>query len=240
MWTLSCAGGYDPVYFAEFTRGVNSKLIGYAISSNADFVVPLTLPKFREIVNRFDFLSFREEKISDLTYCLTQRKTPVTIDPTLLTTKELWEPLINKKWESRKYVTTYEVRKVHNKPTAIIDKAIEYAKKHHLEVINLTDGGYSIEDFVSIIRYARYVFTSSFHATVFSIIFNTPFTSFLLHDGSDGRYETLLKKLDAQNHLVEIDEDTPIIEKFNNQENLDDKLTILRKQSMDFLEEALQ
>lgn len=234
VWTVKCSGGYDPVFFGKFQRPENSLLIGYAISSQADFLVPLSLEDIEERVAAFDFLSFREKKIADLVYRVTNRQTPITIDPTLLSDEDLWDSILKSQWSKRKYVVVYEVRK----KGSIEKKADEYARKNNLELVNLSRGGYGIEDFVSIIKYAQGVITTSFHATVFSVIFRTPLCSIKLHDGGDERYVSLLNILKLKQHIFSVEDEISTIPKIN-EEGLAALLSSYRKESVNFLKSNL-
>lgn len=234
VWTVKCCGGYDPVFFGKFHRPENSLLIGYAISSQADFLVPLSLKDIEESVAAFDFLSFREKKIADLVYRITKRHAPITIDPTLLSDEDLWDSIINPQWSKRKYAVVYEVRK----KGSIEKKAEEYARKHDLELVNLSRSGYGIEDFVSAIKYAQCVITTSFHATVFSVIFRTPLCSIKLHDGGDERYVSLLNKLNLKQHIFAIEDEINTIPEIN-EEGLAALLNSYRQDSVNFLKSKL-
>lgn len=234
VWTVKCSGGYDPVFFGKFQRPENSLLIGYAISSQADFLAPLSLEDIEESVAAFDSLSFREKKISDLVYRITNRHTPITIDPTLLSDEDLWNPIIRTQWSKRKYVVVYEVRK----KGSIEKKALEYARKHNLELVNLSRSGYGIEDFVSVIKYAQGVITTSFHATVFSVIFRTPLCSIKLHDGGDERYVSLLTSLNLKQHIFALEDDITAIPEIK-EDGLAALLNSYRQESVDFLKSNL-
>lgn len=235
MWTLACTSGYEPIYFGEFVRPSQSRLIGYAISSNVDFVTSLSLEKLEERVCDFTHLSFRENKTSEIVSRLTGRRTQVVLDPTLLTNEETWSPLINEKWENRKYVAVYRVDRAVD-TTFIFEKARDYSKLHGLDLIDAGEG--SVEDFVSIIKYAKCVFTSSFHAAVFASIFGTPLFCFKLHDGSDGRFVSYLHSIGEEKHLYdltdEIHEALPI-----DKQRVNDKLVKIRQSSLTFLIESL-
>lgn len=201
MWTIACCKKYEPVYFGDFPRSASCKLYGYAISSKGDFFMPLSVDALKTIIKGFSNLSFREEKIKELIKVTTGNDYPVCLDPTLLTDTEHWDAIVDDKWKKKKYVAIYQVRRSVSDPYAIDRIAQKYAKDHNLKMINLERPGYSIEDFVSIIKYAQAVFTSSFHATVFSIIFNTPFKSYCLNDGNDDRYVNLLRHLHLDNNI---------------------------------------
>ena len=64
---------------------------------------------------------------------------------------------------------------------------------------------YSVEDFISIIKYAKYVLTTSYHAAVFSVLMETPCYAIKLNDGFDVRYVDLLTELGLESELVNMD-----------------------------------
>lgn len=73
-------------------------------------------------------------------------------------------------------------------------------------MVDLSTREYDVDDFVSAIANAQYVVTTSFHATVFSLIFHRQFAAYLLHDGHDSRYEDLLRNIDCELFLHEVSE----------------------------------
>lgn len=238
MWSFACTDGYDNVYFGEFKRPQGSRLASYAISSSCDFSNKLKKEKVAELISSFDYLSFREQKVCDVVKTITGRDSIITLDPTLLAESKLWAPIINDEWKKKEYVALYQVRYPREDKFIIERKGREYAKAHNLDFINITDGGYSVQDFISIIKNAKCVFTSSFHATVFSIIFKTPLVSFLLHDGFDERYENLLKALGEDQCIHELLEDNIIPEDFDSKK-LDNALANLKQSSLNYITQIL-
>ena len=105
------------------------------------------------------------------------------------------------------------------------------------EVIDLSGMKYSVNDFVSMFRFARHVVTTSFHGTVFSIIFEIPFTVYPLWDGYDLRYMELLHNLGAEDRIAE--PEAPLLLKDMEFVAIKDKLAQLRKSSFEFLEKCL-
>lgn len=240
MWSIQCGGGYDPIFFGQFEKPHTSKLIGYSISGTGDFIPHFTLEKIKDIANSFDHLSFREEKLCNLLNCITGGHFTVTVDPTLLTNSKDWDGLINKDWSKSNYVVLYQMgRPASPNQNSIYIKALKYAKSHGYELIDLLQHPYGVDDFVSAIKYAKCVFTTSFHATAFSIIFNTPFLSFCLHNGRDDRYVNLLHQLGMDDHLYEYSDmiDSEIISVNNGV--LQSRLSSLSESSMSFLIESL-
>lgn len=238
VWGLHCCGGFEPVYFGYFNRKEGSKLYGYAISSNGDFFDFFSRKKLIEVVNKFDAISFRERSICkqmEKETCINFR---LSLDPTLLTDKKIWNPLIKNRWRKRKYVALYHIRGSRNNPGLIEKNVYDFAKKHGFEFVNLSTMTYSVEDFVSALKYAQCVFTSSFHATVFSLVFCTPFYSFILNDGHDERYVDLLNILGLSDHILE--ENCSISYPLRPETKVfGEKLIQLKKMSLDYLDMIL-
>lgn len=232
VWGMHCTGGFDPVFWGQFKRPVNSRLIGYAISANGDYNNYLSKEEIVSFFNSFDEISFREEKIRDEIASLSGIKKQISLDPTLLTTQELWKPLLNPDWKKKKFVVVYQIRRSPLNANMINDRAMQYAKKHGCEVVDLSRMDYPVSDFVSAICFADRVFTSSFHATVFSIIFGTPFYSFMLHDGHDGRYVELLKELGLEKNIVDSQSDLENEDPSYSTETISSKIKELKETSI--------
>ena len=239
MWGLHCTGGYDSVYWGDFKRPNNSKLFGYAISTNLLYHDFLTEEEIRKAVARFDGLSFREQTVRDDIEKITGYKGEVCVDPTLLSDPSIWEPMINQDWAKKRYVALYLLRCKSDSIALLREKAQEYAISHNCEVLDLTSMKYSVEDFVSIIKFSICVFTTSFHATVFSIIFNRPFYSIKLNDGSDVRYVDLLTQLELTDHLFDWKQELLPL-KYEEDYVLNSKLEKYRKTSIEYLVNILK
>lgn len=239
LWSLHCLGGEtDNVYMGCFPRKNGSKVIGYAISADMKSVEALSdrLPEWRL---GFDALSMREKEIAERVSEITGTECDVCLDPTLLTDKELWDPVTDHAWASRNYVLVYEVR--WNKETRglLKRKAERLAEQigEGCEVIVLSGMRYPVRDFVSLFRYARYVVTTSFHGIVFSILFETPFYALPLWGGYDLRYRELLCSLGAEDRLAGLDEDlSPVNMDFS---DIHKRLEERRSASFDFIEKNI-
>ena len=115
----------------------------------------------------------------------------------------------------------------------MLDKAKILAGKLHCEIIDMSGMTFTVEDFVSIIKYALYVITTSFHATAFSLIMETPCYAVRLGDGFDGRYVDLLREVGADAEIVDKDfEPVPFNVDFNVIKNM---LYEYKKKSVNYL-----
>lgn len=152
------------------------KRIAYA----ASIAIP-KIPKdkekfFKDSLNEMKAISMREKAGADLVKKLTGREVPVVVDPTILLTKEEWLKIemIPEWYKGEKYILTYFL----GNPSSVIENI---AKKNNWEIYNLMDKNnfdlYTsrVENFIYLINHAQLVVTDSFHASVFSILMNTPF-----------------------------------------------------------------
>ena len=105
------------------------------------------------------------------------------------------------------------------------------------KIIDLSDMSYSVTDFVSIIKYAKFVITTSFHATVFSIIFKTPFYVIKLNDGRDNRYVDLCCSLGLFKQCIDVGERKLVVSVDFSQ--VDEKLLELNQQSRSYIHNNL-
>lgn len=178
----------------------------------------------------FESISVREDAGAQIIKNLTGRTVPVVLDPTLMLAADEWRKLEKQPSNIPKgeYILVYSVASMGQEMSA----AVAEVKKTHLVVDiretlkNGHEWAVGPAEFLYLIDHARELYTDSFHGTVFSILFHTKFKVFE-REGivMNSRIETLLKETNM------INEDSF--------ENVDSRLIELRKNSHDFLRNAL-
>lgn len=236
LWNENCTMTFEPVYFGEFVRNPKSRLYGYAISANSDTFNDLSADELKAIAKRFDKLSFREQRSSDMLLQKAGIGSRVDIDPTLLHTHGFWDKLASKRFAKRKYVLVYELIKNQDNPDVVINKAKGFAEKYGMEVIDVSSDVYSLPDFVSLLKYASCVFTTSFHGTVYSLIFNRPVYAFRTGSVRDERYVNLLAMVGAENVIQGLDDNQSEYPKMD-YEKIDRILSEKRCRSLEYLKQ---
>ena len=161
----------------------------------------------------------------------------LVLDPTMLLTAEEWKQVESCKIDKeQKYILTYFLGK---QPAEVMEKICKEAEQKHCEVIHLMDSAGEFyesgpETFLELIDKAECVFTDSFHACIFSLLFHTPFAVFKRQhqNGSDmsSRITTLLSKVGIQNGMSE--ENFVIIKDFG---NIDAQILMEREKSLRYL-----
>lgn len=192
------------VKFLSFTE--DYRKLSFAPSFGISTLPEFTKKSYSQWLSDFPMLSVREHRGAEIIKELTGKEATVICDPTLTLTKEEWTAVEKKPGflTDKPYALTYFLGNESNKYRRYVDKI---AKERNLQVINLFDIRESEyycagpSEFVYLIHHAQAVFTDSFHAAVFSIIFKRDFVVFdRIEDGKSmgSRLKTLLNtyKLD--------------------------------------------
>lgn len=232
-------------YFADFSKyylldfiPTNNK-IAYAPSFGSSSIDKKYELDFKHALSKFKVLSCREEKGANLIYNLVNKKVPVLVDPTMLLSSMEWDAISELPIEyiNKKYIVIYFLG---NSKQNEINKINSFAKKNNCEIVNLLDSfsnnySYGPSEFLGLIKNAYAVFTDSFHASLFSIIYKKPFLVFgRVEKGKSmsSRIDTLLEKFDLQ--------DRKYINNFDklfncNYENVERILKIEKEKSIDYI-----
>ena len=136
------------------------------------------------------------------------------LDPTLMLDRDTWLELADREIKTEPYVLVYRLRK--NKELDAYARAL--AKKKHCKILKVSSSvydwlGYGKKEILkdprrvlSLFKNAAAVVTDSFHATVFSIVFNQQFVDFL-PPKTYKRITDLLQMLGLENRIRRGEED---------------------------------
>ncbi len=180
--------------------------------------------RYKAALSTFDAISVREESSVNLLKPLTDKPIEWVVDPTLLLNQEEWDKVCAERQIKEKYVFCYFLGEL-----SIENKDIfEFAKRKGLKVVTMPYlcytakedgdfGDYKIYDagpseFLSYIKHAEYVFTDSFHASVFSLIYHRNFFVFdrKSFKGMNNRIASLTYLFDAQDRYCDSKEKTTL------------------------------
>ena len=204
-------------YLLGFT---NKKKVAYAASLAVDNLNINQQQIMKEGLVDFNAVSVREKDMVDLLQPLTDKKIEWVLDPTLLLDKGDWDEICPERRIKEKYLFCYFL----GQDKRIRKLAKRYAKKHGLKIVNLPHlcgiakadigfGDYKLydvapDDFVSLIKYSECVFTDSFHACVFSGIYNKNFVAFNRHgmESMATRLYSLCELFECQDHFCDVKE----------------------------------
>ena len=258
-YDLYCVGS-DQVWNPEYIQGDTSFFCNFApspkpvISYASSFGVTRIPSEFHEFyrkcLNRFEKIAVRECSGIDIIKDLTGKNAQFVVDPTLLFRADEWEKKIPVFNDADKYIlcygtpypnkyieklalhiqrsTGYKIIYLFGLPWQRFDKRIE----HVFDVGPL--------EFLSWIKNATLVLTTSFHGTIFSANFNVPFYSVYFDKEGGSRLLNILEQLDLLDRGVPVGSEMPT-EPFleMNFKKVNRRLNQMRESSWEYLKEAL-
>lgn len=204
IWNRNIVGSeHESTFCLKFT---NKKKASYAASSGSiDSAFDL------KNVKDFDYITVREQ---DLCAYLNSNgmRAKVVCDPTLLLSRDEWQNLISDvSIDHSNYVYLYyvdsgmdEAAKIAKDVASNLGDKVYYSqrvgrKSKNYGINKFSDGPL---DFLREIANADFVVVSSFHGTVFSILFEKEFVA-LLHKETGSRVRSLLQKLGLEDRIVD-------------------------------------
>lgn len=237
-------------WFLDFVP--KEKRISYAASFGVSEIPDNLHSFFKEGLTNMNYISVREEAGIEIVKNISNRDAELVVDPTMLLTLSEWNELIARKKNSSvdrsdKFIIVYMLREFsHDRKLAVEN----FAKKNNFKIIQIMGDTYHRDhvvydpiEFIESIKYAQMVFTDSFHCTVFSILFKTPFCVFDRVGGNMGsRLQTLLKKFSLVKNQY-VDEDRTDIQALFKQTAFNEIDSILeegRQKGIEFLKESIK
>ncbi len=248
---------YDEIYRLDFVPQTKYKF-SYAAGVSSGELTKKQKNIFQKSLSTYDSISVREREAVNVLQPLSDKKIEWVLDPTLLLSREKWDNVCANRKIEEAYIFCYFLGSLS------IDngKIIEFAHKRGLKVVMMpyltgtscddSDfGDYKIydaapQDFISLIKYAEYVFTDSFHATVFSHIYKKNFFVFNragLKSMNDRIY-SLTSLFDTQDRFCDTKE-RGNLEYIESLPPIDynrpfPKFEVMKEKSIDFLKENLE
>ena len=159
----------------------------------------------KHLLQNFTGISVREKGAVDLINKHLQIKPLFVLDPTLLIDKKYYLNLISnyKRTPNEKYIFVYIF---HNEKNTI--NFIKYASEQlSYKIVTAKIGEKNvIKNFIYGIVNCKAVITNSFHGTIFSIMFNKPFISFIFKNSPKERLMSLKSAFNIKNRIFEYDQ----------------------------------
>lgn len=224
------------------------RVISYAASVGSLSRFQEKFDVFNTILSGYDAISVRESEVQAFLEEKLNRKVHTVLDPTLLVDKQLWLNLISEESiRHDKYMVYYDVEQneLSRQVAGDIARQEKYTvikfsriKSPLVETVYLGDAGPL--DFLNGIYGAECIVTSSFHAVVFSILFQKKFIA-VLHPITGERVKSLLLNLGLENRIV-YENNENIMEIMNqpiDYASIELRLMELRKTSISYLRDAL-
>lgn len=194
----------------------------YAASMGCETMTDSEKAAFKPLVERLQHISVREESAKEVLESFVEREdVHLVLDPTLLLTAEQWNEITKEPDIKERYIFTYFL----GDSTMYRPIVEKIALENGLKVVNIPYasgesidknifGDYKIfdaspEEFLGWIKKSDIVFTDSFHACVFSILFKRKYFAFERKGSTNmiGRILTLQNHFHLSNRIVSLEDD---------------------------------
>ena len=235
--------GFVEGYYANFDC-MRGRSVAYAASFGDPHFSEETYQVLNERLKNFKAIGLREDLMLDYvkTHCnvVVQR----VLDPTLLLKPEEYEVITGERLVQNDYMLLYSRR--YNKQMEVF--AEQLAKEKGLKIVEISlratnaekghimkyDAG--VEEFLSLVKHAKFVITNSFHGVNLSVQFRIPFYCFSREQG-DTKIGQVLDILGLSNRIMRSGTEGkfPCID----YEDVHTKLSEARKLSEDYLRSSL-
>lgn len=210
IWNFGITGGCKDIYFGINENIVTNKVISYAASMGKAMVKSNFTTEFKTKVGNLNKIGVREKSLGEMIKSEFDLEYFINLDPTLLLERSEWDKLSHNNYKNDDYLLVYEVEK--NTNTNSVVKLIASKLGLKIKVIDSkfnkkSNDIVSPQDFISLFKNAKFVVTTSFHGTVFSIINEVPFYTIKFNNGIDVRSSSLLSSLGLENRHINSTED---------------------------------
>jgi len=173
----------------------------YAASFGKSELLNSEKEETKKLLSKYNKISVRES--SGVNICSELGVEAVNVvDPTMLLSSKEWRKIASDKMKGKKYVLTYNIH--HDKRVESIAKKM--SKEKGIPVYNISYNWHdiknfgklkwcpSVEDFLGLFKNAEYIIADSFHACVFSLIFEKQFIA-VYPEVASARISDLLAKI---------------------------------------------
>ena len=246
VWNSDWNGGIDKALFLDFAPN-NKRKIAYAASFGKNQLDEFEIKETKKMLKKYKKISLRESNGVKIMESLGIDDTINVVDPTLLLTGDEWRKISSNKYANEKYILVYNLNR--NKK---IDKYAEnLSKKTGLKVKFLSYQLHEfykkgkmycnpvVEDFLALIDNAEYVISDSFHATAFSINFNTNFI-IVFPNKFSSRVKSILELTGLENRVAKDENDLEICNKKIDFKYANEIIKKEREKSLKWLANALK
>lgn len=245
VWNSKHNQGIDTTYYFD---KVEAPKIAYASSFGQEQLGEREYAYVKQLLSNYDHISVREESGKKIVESMGFQAEHL-LDPTFMLNKEEWGKYMSPRIIKDDYLLVYTPYNTVDKQ-AIFDAAYAIAKDKNLKVITFSwdwrkdrMADHTIRfanpgDFLSLMHYATYVITNSFHGTAFSINLNKQFSVFMPSSFST-RISSIIKLCGLQSRIVPEQFSIEQSKEYIDYTSVNKVLDAERKKSIEFLIQAL-
>ncbi|MGX2961383.1 polysaccharide pyruvyl transferase family protein [Peribacillus sp. JNUCC 23] len=206
IWNTLHRNGKDPAFYLDFVPDEKIK-VSYAASFATDTISDEYTHMVKKRIERLDAIGVREKSGVEILKKLDINKAVNVVDPVFLLDKEDWNKIGIKEFKE-KYILVYDF----DNSNLIKKLATEVAKEKGYKIYTVNPGKIRYADryfsfngpdtFVSLVRNAQFIISNSFHAAVFSVIYEKDFIIVNRTEAINTRMRDLLDDLKIGERLI--------------------------------------
>ncbi len=242
IWNSFFQNGKDPAFYLDFVPDEKLK-ISYAASFAIDHIEDNLKDFVKEKVQRINCISVRETSGVTILNSLGINSAVQVLDPVFLLDSIYWKNTFVNEKPNNDFVFVYDF----DSNPLIEQLSKKIAKEQNLKIItvnkniNYSDYNYYLEGpekFLSLMYYAKYVITNSFHSVAFSLIFEKQFVVVNRTEAINTRMRDLLGLFNLSSLLINSVEQFDAVNEIDYLK-LNERKEILKSFSKEFLLNAL-
>lgn len=235
--------GFDDGYYANYPE-MKGKAVSYAASFGDSHFDEESYAILKLRIQNFRAIGLRERKMLDYVKSHTSMPCARTIDPTLLLTSADYDTIAARKQYDDPYLLLY-TRRHDSQMEAYAERM---AKEKRLRIVEISlratnaDRGHimrydaGVEEFLSLIKYADFVVTNSYHGLIFAVQYRKPFVVFS-REQADSKINEILNLMKLGDSRMGMDER---VYKEIDYDAVHNSITMARNESIDFLRMELE
>lgn len=245
--TIFCideSNGFDDGFFANYSI-MRQHSIAYAASFGDTRISDKEYVELNKKLQNFRAIGLRENRMVGYVSGHTDVPVQKTIDPTLLLNSEEYAEITSDRLIEDRYLLLY-TRRYNEKMQRYAE---EMANRNGWKIVEISlratneEKGHimmykaGVEEFLSLVKYAEYIVTNSFHGLMFSVQFKKQFAIFSRETG-DSKIAEALELFGLQDYLLADYQDDLL--HVDNYDMVHEKIAKARKDSLSFLEKELK
>ncbi|MCR1025187.1 polysaccharide pyruvyl transferase family protein [Cellulophaga baltica] len=249
VWNPNNGTNLAPFFLTFAPKNANK--ISFASSFGVGQIDEVYYPQYKEWINNLTHISNRESAGVEIIKRVTGKDATHVVDPTLLLSKAEWEGLMVPYESKEPYILFF----IFKKNDYAENLAYEIQKKTGFKIIRVCKNEMPLEsddkilnirdfgplEFLGLYSGAEIVLTTSFHGSVFSLIFEKPFYTITPSSkNNNSRQESLMSKVDLMHRLLREGDKVDLDKLYDiNFEEVKPKLEPQIKLSVDFLKKSI-
>lgn len=244
LWNSYHPCGKDDAYKLLFTNSPHKMAIGTSLGRNNQSADELN--ELSKRIELFKSVFLREKSTVDTLSKYISIPCKHVIDPVGLLNVDELKRMAVKPNDTKPYAVMYladsgelldqSIKSLSRDRRLKIVHICGFRKKCYCDKFEKDTGP---QELLGYILYSDFVISASFHATLFSIIFNKPFATLLPNVQTNERIESLLKYFGLENRIVKNVNDIGRLNQTIDFEPVNEKLDLFRAESKEYIEKAL-